>query len=111
MEREDAFDDDVGAGMEGGEGIGNAAVGAEVVDGALDGVALSEGAEVGDEELGLERVGVVEVALVAGVEREPARRVPSGGAPRDGDQQCRRGLVCRPGRRRRYCARELRQCA
>ena len=71
VEGEDAFDDDHGAGCDGGEGFGHAGVGLEVVDGALNGVSLGEGAEVGDEKLGLEGVGVVKVALVAGVEREP----------------------------------------
>ena len=70
MEGEDAFYDDEGAGDDGGEGVGDATVGFEVVDGSVDGLAFREGAEVGDEELGFEGVRVVEVAFVAGVEGE-----------------------------------------
>ena len=70
MEREDAFDEDEVGGDDGLERAGDAGVRAEVVDRALDGLAGGEGADVLDEELGLERVGVVEVLLVAGVERE-----------------------------------------
>ena len=64
VEGEDAFDDDEGAWVDPVEGAGDAGVGAEVVARALDGVALGEGADVGDEELGFEGVGVVEVLFV-----------------------------------------------
>ena len=67
---EDAFDDDEVGGGDGVKRAGDAGVGAEVVDGSLDGVAFGEGAEMRDKELAFKRVGVVEVALVAGVERE-----------------------------------------
>ena len=52
------------------EGVGHAGVAAEVVDGALNGAAEAEVAQVLDEELALERVRVIEVLLVAAVERE-----------------------------------------
>ncbi len=45
-------------------------MGFEVVDGTLDGLAGGEAADVLDDEFGLEGVGVVEVAFVAGVEGE-----------------------------------------
>jgi len=67
VEGEDAFDEDVACGDDGFEGVGDAGVGGEVVDGALDGEAECEVADVLDEELGLKGVGVVEVALGAGV--------------------------------------------
>jgi len=70
MKGQNAFYEDEAGGRDGGECVGNAGVGGEVVDGALDGEALSEVSDVGGEELGLERVGVVEVALVAGIEGE-----------------------------------------
>lgn len=70
VEGEDAFDDDDGGWGDGIEVVGDAGVGGEVVDGALDGLSAGEGADVLDDEFGLERVGVVEVALVAGVEGE-----------------------------------------
>ena len=57
-------------GYDGVEGVGTRVWRVEVVDGALDGVAEASVADVLDEELGLERVGVVEVLLVARVERE-----------------------------------------
>ncbi len=70
VQGEDAFDDDdVGRGDE-VEGACDAGVRLEVVDGAVDGLTLGEGADVFDDEFGLERVGVVEVAFVAGVEWE-----------------------------------------
>jgi hypothetical protein len=71
MESEDAFDDHNGGWRDLFEGSGDAGVSGEVVDGALDGAAGGEGADVLDDELGFERVGVIEVALVAFVEREP----------------------------------------
>ena len=52
------------------ERVGDAGVGAEVVDRALDGETGGEDADVREDELGLEGVGMVEVALVAGVEGE-----------------------------------------
>lgn len=70
VEGEDAFDDDEGVWGDFVEGAGDAGVGAEVVNGPPDGVAVGERADVGDEELGLEGVGVVKVAFVAGVEGE-----------------------------------------
>jgi hypothetical protein len=57
VEGEDAFYDDYAGGCDGVEGSGDAGVGLEVVDGALDGAAFGEGADVLDEELGLEGVG------------------------------------------------------
>ncbi len=51
---EDSFDDDVAAGRNGGGGIGDAAVGSEVVDWALNGLAAGEAADVLDEELGFQ---------------------------------------------------------
>jgi hypothetical protein len=68
---EDAFDDDDGGGRDPLEGAGDAGVGGEVVDGPLDGAADGEGADVLDDELGFERIGMIEVTLVAFVEREP----------------------------------------
>ena len=53
----------------GGDGVvelGDTGVGFEVVDGALDGSAGGEAADVLDDEFGFERVGVVEVALCGG---------------------------------------------
>ncbi len=68
MEGEDAFYDDHAGGCDGVEGSGDAGVSLEVVNGALDVQAVGQGADVLDEELGLEGVGVVEVEFVAGVE-------------------------------------------
>ena len=65
---EDAFYDDEGTRGDLVEGVRDAGVCGEVVAGAVNGVALGEGADVGDEELGLEGVGVVEV-LFADVSR------------------------------------------
>ena len=70
MEREDAFDDDETCGGDGLEGAEDAGVGREIVNGTLDGAAGGERADVLDEELALERIRMVEVLLVAGVERE-----------------------------------------
>ena len=71
VEGEDAFDEDDAGGVDEVEGVGDAGVAGEVVYRALDGEAFGERADVGDDELGLEGVGVVEVLFVAGVEREP----------------------------------------
>src|SRR5581483_11535344 len=65
-----AFDDDEARGLDALEGAGHASVRAEIVDGPVDRVALFEREEVRDEELAFERVGVVEVLLVARVQRE-----------------------------------------
>ena len=70
MQREDTFDEDDLGWSDGVEVVGDAGVVGEVVDRALDGAAKGEVADVGDEELGFEGVGVVEVLFVAGVERE-----------------------------------------
>ncbi len=70
MEGEDTLDDDDAFRGDGFEGFGDAGVGLEVVDGAVDGLARGEAAEVLDEEFAFERVRVIEVALVAAVERE-----------------------------------------
>ncbi len=70
VEGEDAFDDDDGGGGDGVEAVGDAGVGFEVVDGAVDRLAGGEAADVFDDELGFERVRVVEVELVASVEGE-----------------------------------------
>src|ERR1700683_2331401 len=70
MKREDAFDEDEAGGGEGIKDAKDAGVGGEIVDGALDGLAGSERAYVLDEQLAFERVRVIEVLLVAGVERE-----------------------------------------
>jgi hypothetical protein len=64
VEGEDAFDEDDLFGHDAVEGPGDAGVGLEVVDGARDGFSVREFANVLDDEFGLERVGVVEVALV-----------------------------------------------
>ena len=61
VEGEDAFDEEGGAGLNGLGVGGDAGVGGEVVDGALDGVTGGECAEVLDEEIVLDGVGVVEV--------------------------------------------------
>ncbi len=70
MKGEDAFYDDEGTRGDLVEGVGDAGVCGEVVAGAVNGVALGEGADVGDEELGLEGVGVVKILFVAVVEGE-----------------------------------------
>ncbi len=70
VEGEDAFDENEFGGGDGLEGFGDAGVGGKVVDGALDGMAGGERADVLDDELGFERVGVVEVVLFAGFEGE-----------------------------------------
>ena len=61
VQGEDAFDDDDSGGGDGVKGVGDSGVGGEVVDGPLNGLAGGEGAYVGEDELGLERVGVIEV--------------------------------------------------
>jgi len=70
VEREDAFDEDKLTGSNRLESTRNAGVRGEVVDGALNGVASCKGADMLNDELGFERVGVVEVTFIAGVERE-----------------------------------------
>ncbi len=70
VEGEDAFDEDNAGGDEGVGAAGDAGVGAEVVDRALDGLAGGEGADVLEDEFGLEGVRVVEVLEVAIVEGE-----------------------------------------
>ena len=67
VEGEDAFDDDDAGRGDGFERVGDAGVAGEIVYRALDGEAFGEGADVGDDELGFEGVGVVEVLFVAGV--------------------------------------------
>ena len=98
VERKDAFDEDHAGGRDGVEGVGNAGVAGEVVDGALDGEALRERSDVLDDELGFEGVGMVEVLLVAGVEGE-LREVAvveiegkKGGIKLDGELPGERGL-------------------
>src|SRR5690606_16740450 len=63
-EDEDAFDDDDRPGLD-RDRLLAAAVGLEVVDRHRDGLAGLEPLDVLDQELGLERVGVVEVQLAA----------------------------------------------
>jgi hypothetical protein len=71
MESEDAFYDDYARGCDGVKGSGSAGVGFEIVDGALDGVVGGEGADVLDEELGLEGAeGEVGEIAVVEIERE-----------------------------------------
>ena len=61
MQRENAFNEDNAGRVDGLEGVGNAGVTGEVVYRALNGEALSEGADVFDEEGVVEGVGMVEV--------------------------------------------------
>ncbi len=61
VEGEDPFDDEGGAGKDGFGAVGDASVGGEVVDGALDGVAGGERAKMLGEEIVLDGVGMVEV--------------------------------------------------
>jgi len=61
VEGEDAFDDEDLGGGDGFGPVGDAGVGGEVVDGALDGAAFGKGVDVLGEEGVFERVGVVEV--------------------------------------------------
>ena len=98
VEGEDAFDEDDAGGGDGVEGVGNAGVAGEIVDGTLDGEALRERSDVVDEELGFEGIGMVEVLLVAGVEGE-LREVAvveiegkEGGIELDGELPGERGL-------------------
>jgi hypothetical protein len=70
VEREDAFDEDDASRRDGVEGVGDPGVAGEVVHRALNGQALGEGADVFDDEFGFERIRMVEVLLVARVERE-----------------------------------------
>jgi hypothetical protein len=72
VEREDSFDENEATGNDGLEGSGDAGVVGEVVDGAVDGVAGGERADVLYEELACEGVGVVEVLLVARIQRKLA---------------------------------------
>ncbi len=69
VQGENAFHDDYAGRRDGVETVG-ARVGLEVVDGALDGLAVGEFADVFDDEFRFEGVGVVEVLLVAAIERE-----------------------------------------
>ena len=72
MEREDAFDDDERVRRDAVAFAGDACVAGKVVDRTVDWLAGCERLNVFENEFGLERVGVVEVALVACVERELA---------------------------------------
>jgi len=72
VQGEDAFDDDDWFWHDAVEGSGDAGVGLEVVDGASDGFSVREFANVIEDQFGLQRVGVIEVALVTRVERKGA---------------------------------------
>jgi hypothetical protein len=67
---EDAFDDDKPGRGDGIKGSQDARVMREVVDGPLDGVTVGQSAEMLDEEFALQRVGVVEVLLIARLWRD-----------------------------------------
>ena len=70
VQGENAFDDDDLPWLDAGVAAGDAGMRGEIVDGAVDGLTRGERADVLEDQLGFERVGVVEVALVPRVERE-----------------------------------------